>query len=204
MKKITILILYAALISSCNNLVRNSPKTVVASFIEAAKKGDMESLKKYITSQDLALLQMGENFIAKLDSSAVREMKDKMSAELRNKTGNAQIDIKDEKIEGDNATVNVHFKIYGKENLQPFLLKKEEGQWKISMSSTGMNNTGMSKGNMEEGMTQLNEGLKNMDGLKDSINKAMKAFKNINTDSLKKIIDGNKEQLDKIKEAINQ
>jgi len=204
MKKIVLLIICAALFSECSGPLNNSPEAVVASFIDAVRKGDIEELKKYISSQDVSLLQLGENFIGNLDSASVRQMKEKMSTELRNKTSNAKIDIKDEKIDGDNATVNVNFNIDGKDNLQSFLLLKENGVWKISMSSTGMKSAGITNDNLQEGMKQLNEGMKNMDGLKDSINKAFKKYKNINTDSLKKIIDDSKAEMDKLTEAVNQ
>jgi hypothetical protein len=55
-----------------------------------------------------------------------------MAKEFKEKTSNAKIEIKDEKIDGDNATVNVEFMLDGKRETRPFSLVKEDGLWKIS------------------------------------------------------------------------
>jgi hypothetical protein len=39
----------------------------VAAFIEASKQGNLEEIKKHITKSDASLLEMGENFIAKIN-----------------------------------------------------------------------------------------------------------------------------------------
>ena len=202
MKKIIVIISLLAVFTGCSNTASNSPKAVVASFIEASKKGDMESLKKYITSQDISLLEMAESFTNQFDTAKGSKMKDKMASEFKDKMKEVTVDIKEEKIEGDNATVNADFISNGKKEGHPFILKKENNQWKISLMSTGMGASGMSQEKMDEGMKQMKEGFKNMDGLKDSISKAMDKMKNINTDSLKQLLKDSKVDLDKIKQAI--
>lgn len=199
---------------SCSSISSDSPKKTVASFIEAAKTGDLAEIKKYITKSDASLMDIGQSFLSKLDPEGGKNMMDKMSKEFKEKTKDAKFEIKDEKIDGDNATVNVEFMNEGKAETRPFSLVKEDGLWKVSLMSTGMKNSGGNQQDMEDAMKAMNmdslkgaisEGMKEFNKIdKDSLNKmmqeGMKEFNKINQDSLKKAMDEGMKELDKLKD----
>jgi Domain of unknown function (DUF4878) len=202
MKPIISITLLITLFTACNPTPGNSPKAVVAAFMEAAKKGDMESLKQYLTSEDISMMALAEGFLTKLDPVKAKEMKDKMANPFKDKTIDATIDIKDEKVEGNTATVQVDFTSKGKTESHPFSLQKQEGIWKISLLSTGINGTGVDKEKMEQGMQQMKEPLKSLDGLSDSLSKGMDKLKRTDIDSLKKLMKNSKVDVEKIKEVL--
>ncbi len=142
----------------------NTPAGVVNAFMEASKKGDIDALKKYITSQDAALFTLGENFMKNLDSSQTNGMKEKMAEDFKKKTEGVKIDIGNEKINGDEATVDVTTTKEGETETLPFALKKEDGQWKISLMSTGMRASGMTKAEMDKEMKKCAERHERYDG----------------------------------------
>lgn len=194
MRKLFLLAAVAVFLVSCGNQSADSPKGVVNAFIEASKKGDIDGLKKYITAQDAKLLELGQSFMNMLDSTKKNELKEKMANEFKEKNKDVKIDIGNEKIEGDNATVEVTTTKDGKSEMHPFALKKEEGQWKISLMSTGMKESGMSQKEMDEKMDDVK-------GMKDSLAKAINQLKGMSPDSLKKIMNQATDQMEKLKEA---
>ncbi|MEJ7587512.1 MAG: DUF4878 domain-containing protein [Ferruginibacter sp.] len=207
MKKIFACVGFIMILYSCKNGVGGSPKSTVASFIEASREGDLVKVKKYITRSDVGMLEIGENFLAKFDPDG-KGMKDKMMNEFKEKTKDARVDIKDEKIDGDNATVNVEFSHEGKSETRPFSLVKEDGQWKIALLSTGMKNSGANQQDIEEKMKNLN-----IDSLTGTIGKSMeegmKEFNKMDKDSLKKIMEQglkeyNKMDKDSLKKVIEE
>lgn len=195
MKKLLTAISFITVLYSCNTGKTSSPKSTVKAFIEASKEGDVAGIKKYITRSDAGMLEIGESFLARFDSSAAAEMKEKMSKEFKEKATGANIEIKDEKIEGDNAIVNVQFTSNGKTETRPFSLVKEDGQWKISLLSTGMKNAGTNQQDMQETMKGLN-----LDSMQGAISEGMKEFNKMNKDSLKKVIEQGMKDMEKLKD----
>jgi hypothetical protein len=146
------------------------------------KKGDMESIKKLITKSDASMLAMAES-VGKLFGQD-QNMQDKMKNEFIEKSKNVSFNIKEEKVEGDKAEVNVEITDGSKTTTQPFKLLKEDGSWKISLISTGLN-----MANKDGDMNNIN--------VADSINKAFGELKNINVDSIQEKMN---EGMDKLKE----
>lgn len=213
MKKLFACISLVMLLYSCNTGGSGSPKGTVEAFIAAAKTGNMAEVKKYITKSDVSLLEMAENMMTQFNPSQAAEMKEKMSKEFKEKTKDAKIDVKDEKIDGDKATVNVAFVNDGKTEEHPFSLVKEDGVWKISLTSTGMGNSGatdkdidaMKNMNMDSLKGAISQGMKELSNMnKDSLKKAMEELKKINTDSLRKVMEEGMKELDKLKENPNK
>ena len=196
MKRILTFVSLIIILYSCNSTQSGSPKKTVEAFIEASKEGNIAEIKKYITKSDAGMLAIGESFLAKLDSNAGKRMMDKMSKEFKDKTKDAKIEIMDEIIDGDNATVNVQFINDGKTETRPFSLVKEDGRWKISLLSTGMKNSGTNEQDMQEVMKTVN-----MDSLQGSISKGMEEFNKMNKDSLKKAIEKGMKDMEKLKEV---
>ncbi|WP_462220793.1 DUF4878 domain-containing protein [Ferruginibacter sp.] len=187
MKKIFILTSVIVLLFGCSG-TPGSPKATVISFIEAMKKGDMETIKKLITKSDASMLSMAESMGQLFGQD--KNMQDKMKNEFIEKSKKVSFNIKDEKVEGDNAEVNVEITDGNKTTTQPFKLLKEDGSWKVSLISTGLN---MANNNDDMNNTNIN--------VADSINKAMGELKNLNTDTLQKIMNENQ---DKVKEIMKK
>jgi Domain of unknown function (DUF4878) len=196
MKKLLACIGLITLLYSCKTNNAGSPKGTVNAFIEASKSGNIAEIKKYITKSDASLLEIGESFISKLDPNAAKDMKDNMSKEFNDKASKAKIEIKDEKIDGDKATVDVEFIYDGKTENRPFSLIKEDGVWKISLLSTGMKNAGA---NQQDEMKAMN-----MDSLKGAISKGMEEFNKMDKDSVKKVMEGAMKELEKLKDIPNK
>lgn len=169
------------LFSSCSNPA-GSPKSVVGSFLNAMKSGDVTEIKKYITKSDVNTIEIGES-LAKSFGQGDKFI-EKMRNEFKEKSKNVTFDVKDEKVEGDNATVNVAVTDNGKTENQTFKLIKENGVWKVSLLSTGINKAGISKEEMQKGM--------------DEIEKGMEELKNINADSINKVIQKGADELKKL------
>ena len=183
MKYIVSLFTAFVLLTGCKSDTA-SPKGTVNAFFEAMKKGDIETVKKLITKSDLSFITMAEGF----SKMAGKEMDitEKMKSEFIEKSKNVSFNIKDEKIEGDKADVTVEIKENEKTTSQVFKLLKEEGNWKLSLMSTGMNMAGKD-GNMH------NENI----NIADSLKKGMEQLQNLNMDSVSGKM---KEGLEKLKE----
>lgn len=203
MRKLLFTLLMPALLFSCNNNSTNTdtPTGVVNAFIESAKKGDIDGVKKHLTQQDVQLINMGQQMLGMLDSAQTNSMKEKMAEEFKKNTKDADIKVGSEKVDGDNATVEVSTTKDGKKEMQPFALKKENGQWKISLLSTGMKSSGMTQEEMDTKMKKFDNGMKDMS---DSVTKALEQLRKINPDSLKKIMSEGMDQLEKLKETTPQ
>jgi len=195
MKQVFSTLVLAIALFSCNTGGSGSPKNTVSSFIKAAREGDLTEVKKYICKSDVSMLELGENLLAKFDPEASKGMKDKMMKEFRDKTKDAKVEIKDEKIDGDNATVNVEFINNGKTETHPFNLVREEGQWKLSLLSDAMKNAG-SDPEIGKAMKNIN-----VDSLKGSISEGMQEFDKMDKDSIKKAIEEGMKELEKAKDA---
>ena len=113
--------------------------------------------------------------------------KDKNDTEKFDK---ASMEFGEVKIEGDKATIPVKEKKSG-ESLN-YILKKEDGTWKVAFDKASMMNMGMEKMN-EKGINPADsignalEELKNlnMDSLKDGMKEGMKALDSIKTEAEK-------------------
>lgn len=137
MKKILItLFAFSALtISSCNNGGNTEPKAVLISFFEAISKKDIAAARKLATAdskQMLDLIEMGMKM--NLDSGE-NKFDDHFS--------NEKVEYGETIIEGDKATVAVKEKT--NDEIVNFVLKKENGQWKVAFDMNTMANIGMEK-----------------------------------------------------------
>jgi len=154
----------------------DSPTSTVTAFLETVKKGDIDGLKKYITKKDISYMQIAEagESLAKSFGSNV-DIKEEMKKAFIEKSKNVTYDIKGEKIDGDKAEVSVEIKQNGEVSSHPFKLEKEDGAWKISLSSTGLN-----EGTGSHGMNGLDSNI----NVSDSIGKAIEQIKKIIPDSM--------------------
>ena len=169
------------------------PTIVLNDMFAAMKKGDITEMKKYITKSDVALLEAAEKFMISVDPEGIKKIKDRMTEELKVNAGHIEYSLKNEKIDGDHATVEAEIitkdtaAVNGKKiTTQTFELVKEDNSWKIALTKPGnemfnsmKGNRGAQKGDLKTGI----EKLKNMDpdSLKMLIRKGLQAL-----DSMKK------------------
>jgi hypothetical protein len=109
-----------ALMMACGG--GDSPKAVTENFLKALNKMDYETAKKYGSEDTGKLLDMMSGFAKMMPDSAKEEK---------------SFEIKDEKIDGDKATVT--YSQSGVEGEQAMNLVKVDGKWKVAMSKDSMN-----------------------------------------------------------------
>jgi ketosteroid isomerase-like protein len=194
------------LFSSCGNQA-GSPKGTVTSFLNAMKSGDLKEIKKHITKSDVNMMEVGES-LAKTFGQGDK-LTEKMQNEFKEKSKNVTFDVKDEKVEGDKATVNVAITDNGKTETQAFELKKEEGAWKVSLMSTGLNKAGLSSDELQKGADELKQGIDDLKNISaDSINgmlkKGAEELKKINMDSLAEKMKAGSKDVEKMLEELKK
>ncbi len=182
MKKIILLLCVAAGFAACKGTSdQGSPTAAIDAMFTAMKNGNMDDIKKFITKQDVAFLESAEKFINSVDPEAIKKMKSKMGDEFKAKVKDVKYTLKNEKVDGDKATVDAEVTEDGKVNTHTFNLVKEDGAWKISLLNSGDGMFNSMKGNMGPDHKDMEEGLeklKNMnpDSLKMLMNKGMQAL----------------------------
>jgi hypothetical protein len=185
MKNIVSILVAVFILAACKNSSTSTPSAAVTTFLEITKKGDIAGLKKIVTKSDIGILEFGE---AAADAfSGGKEMIDKMKKEFIAKSENVSYKILSEKIDGNTAEVSVEIKQNEKTSTQPFKLLKEDGAWKVSLTSTGM-------GGDSKGMPDLSN-----INLKDSLSKALQEFSKLNiADSISNALNGlNKDSINR-------
>jgi len=173
------LILFTCLFS-CNSRDSISPTTAVDSMFNAMKSGDFEATKKFISKNDVAMWESAEKFMNSVDPDGIKKMKEKMAANFREKAKSISYKLKNEKINGDNATLDVEVIENEKTASHTFNLVKEDGAWKIALSRSGDMFNSM-KGNMGREKRGLEDGLEKL--------------KSMPPDSLKKMLDSIKSKM---------
>ena len=103
--------------------VTGSPTEVLKTFTEATKKKDAETIKKTLSKNTMKVAEE----TAKKQNISV----DAMLTKVENLEGKELPEIRNEKIEGDNATVEVKNSATGEYDVMPFV--KEDGSWKIAL-----------------------------------------------------------------------
>lgn len=177
-------------ISSCKSGSSDSPTAVVNKFFSSMKEGNIADFKKYITKSDVSMLESIQKMSGMFNPEASKKMEEQMAKEFKDKAKDAKFEIKDEKINGDKATVTVSATENGKTDSHPIDLVKEDGSWKISLISTGMSGDGMDPEkmkHMQEGMERFKN--MNADSIKELMDKGMEQYKKINQDSLKEVME---------------
>ncbi len=100
----------------------DKPKSVAENFLKAFNKMDYETAKKYGSEDTGKLLDMMSGFSNHMPDSVKQEK---------------SFEMKDEKINGDKATV--FYTASGEEGEQSLNLVKVDGKWKVAMSKDSMN-----------------------------------------------------------------
>jgi hypothetical protein len=116
MKKIIAILCLASVFAACNNKTDqgSSPTAAIDAMFTAMKNGQMDDIKKYITKKDVAFMESAEKFVTSMDPDAVQKMKTKMGDEFKNKVKDVKYTLKNEKVDGDKATVDAEVTQEGK------------------------------------------------------------------------------------------
>lgn len=172
---------------SCNK-PQNPPTAVLDGMFTAMKNGQFNDMKKFITQSDIALLEAAEKIMSQLDPAGVEKIKARMTEELKARSKNLEYHFKNEKVDGDRATVEAEIIDHdptlpagGKTMSQTFELVKENNAWKIALSNPGnamfnsmKGNMGNRKGDLKTGVEKLQQ--MNPDSLKMLIGKGLQAL----------------------------
>lgn len=162
MKKIltSVLLLATAGLFSCNSGGGN-PKAVLTDFFDALSKKDIAKARTFATKESKDMLDMME-MAMKMDN---KETKD-------DEFDKANMEMGEPKIEGDKATVAVKEKKSGE--TVNYILKKEEGKWKVAFDKAtmmSMGAEGLEAEGTDKAMEELNQ--LDVDSLKESINQEL-------------------------------
>ena len=191
MKKILLAIVLLSTVSfySCNS-GGGDPKGVLSQFFTALSKNDIAGARKLATKDSKSMIDMME--------MGMNMNKDKKDSDKFNKEN---MEIGEAKIDGDRATVPVKEKTTG-ETLN-YILKKEDGGWKVAFDKASVMSMGAEKmkekGINADSLNNAMDELKNldMDSLKDEM-------KNLNMDSLKDKMKEGMQTLDSVNKAMKK
>lgn len=167
------------LFNSCNSVTGGDPKATLLAFFEALGKKDIEGAKKLATAESKTMIDMIETGMKMANDNKAIEKFDKTKMEF----GDAVID-------GDKATIPVKEKTSGE--MTNFTLKKESGAWKVAFDKASM---------MQMGMDKMKE--KNPGGM-DSLTQKIDELKNMNTDSMKELMNNGMKSLDSLKNLMKE
>ncbi|MBK7882650.1 MAG: DUF4878 domain-containing protein [Chitinophagaceae bacterium] len=130
MKKmlLAVTVLTAGLLFSCNS--GSDPKAVLIDFTDALSKKDISKARKLATEDSKQMLDMMD--AAMKMENGTKDDGIKVDSEF-DKTN---MEFSEAKIEGDKATVPVKDKKSGKTT--NYILKKEDGKWKVAFSKSSL------------------------------------------------------------------
>ena len=112
-----------ALIAMACNKAGSSPSATAKAYYEASKSSDIKTMKSLMSKNTLDMLDK----LAKAQNKSVDDM---LKASHAAMPPPATFDTRNEKIDGDNATLEVNQD--GKGNWQTVNFVKEDGQWKLA------------------------------------------------------------------------
>ena len=143
MNKLILALVLLVSFAGCKEEPANPPTAVLDGMFTAMKNGNIEEMKKYITKTDVAMLEAAEKFLTAADPEGVPKIKAKMIEKMKERASQVQYTLKNEKIDGDHATVEAEIitKDTAAQNgkkitKQTFELVKENNAWKISTFQT--------------------------------------------------------------------
>lgn len=171
---------FVIVVSGCHSGGGENPKEVLSQFFKALSKKDVDQAKKYATKDSDGMLDMMAMGM-KMSGDMQNDHADKMFEMMQN------VEMGDAVINGNEATITVKDKKSGEST--DFLLKKEDGNWKVAFDMSTLTEMGNKK-LKEHGMENMNmDSMKNqMNQAMDSINSTMPALKD-KMDSVKKMMD---------------
>jgi len=188
MKKIFFALCIITGLISCKQEPATPPTAVLDGMFNAMKSGNIEEMKKYISKNDLNMLEAAEKIMTSVDPEGIKKIKDRIIEGVKENTKDITYSFKDEKIDGDHATVETEIVNNKPDSLgvkktatHTFELVKEDNAWKIAISKPGNEMFNSMKGNMGPKKEDLGDGLEKLqnmdrDTLKMLIKKGLQAM----------------------------
>ena len=176
MKKLVVAFSLACVIvlmGSCSSSSSGDPKATLLAFFDAMSKKDMESVRKLTTSESKGMIDMMQMGMSMAKDKTALAKYDKSNMEI----GEAVIN-------GDEATVVAKEKTSGES--VTFSLKKQEGAWKVAFDMASM-------------MEMATDKMKEKGVSADSLKMMMNEMKNLNIDSLQKVLKEGINEMDSAK-----
>jgi len=170
---------------ACKSNENNDPKNVLNHFFEALAKKDVTEAKKYVTKDSEGMMGMVEMGMKNAPDSTGQMMYNKENMTMGNPV-----------INGDQATVPVKDKRSGEET--DFVLKKENGAWKVAFDKSTLMEMAQKK-MKEHGMNEMGMDSTVIDSLnRDTIHQAdsIHAYEKTQND---KVMDSAENILEKMK-----
>lgn len=132
------------------------------------------------------MIEEGMRLANSIDSGIVKKATEAMAEEFKEKVKNVSYKLRNEKVNGDNATVDAEVTENGKTETHAFTLVKEDGAWKIALSKSGDGMFNSMKGNRGPGEPDLKEAMEKLnqmdkDSLKMLMEKANQFFDTLKT-----------------------
>lgn len=175
----------AIYIAGCNSAAGGGdPKATLTAFFDAMAKKDIAAARKLATADSKSMFDLMEMGMKMQDNTVDDQTKEQYDK--------SKMEFGEAVITGDKATVNVK-ETKGGESID-FVLKKEEGSWKVAMDMGTMMNMGMEK-LKEKGMNQEEMG---------DVKEQMEKFKNMSADSLKMMMDKGMTMVDSLKSIMDK
>lgn len=173
-------IAFVLILSGCKSGGGGDPKTVLNHFFDALASKNIDEAKKYVTKDSegmLGMVQMGMNNMP--DSSKTMMYKKE------------NMDMGDAVINGDRATVPIKDKKSGEST--DFVLKKENGDWKVAFDKSTL---------MEMAQKKMKEHNldKQMNGALDSLHDSLKDIPKEEREHAQKLMDSAKHLMDQMNE----
>ncbi len=130
MKKIIISILsMSIIIMSCKSSSNETPKDVMKRLSANGKQGDLDAAFKEMCAADVAYTKQLIKDLAKQNNAEVNVFEKEVNEGFKKAYSGSDIAYENEKINGNQATIDAVNKTKGKTTTLPFI--KEGGQWKI-------------------------------------------------------------------------
>lgn len=184
MKKIVLaLFVFSAICMSSCNSGGGDPKAVLSAFFDAMAKKDIAAARKLSTADSKGMFDLMEVGL---------KMQDTMDDKTHEQYDKSKMVIGEPKIEGDKATVNVKETKNG-ESIN-FILKKEDGSWKVALDMGTLMGMGAEK-IKEKGLTEEEQA---------KMQQEMDKFKNMSADSIKMLMQKGMQAMDSLKDIMEK
>lgn len=161
----------------CNS-TGGDPKTTLNAFFDAMAKKDIAAVRKLTTADSKGMIDMMEKGLQMANQQNETDKYDKQRMEI----GEALI-------EGSKATIPIKDKVSGESS--KFILKKEEGNWKVAFDMASI-------------MEMAGDKMKDNGINADSLSKIMNEMQKLNIDSLTKSFNVNPGTLDSLKNVLKK
>jgi hypothetical protein len=161
----------------------SDPKATLIGFFKAMSNKDLKGARKFATKESESMLSMMEMAMKTAENMKSKEMDDEMKFEEANMT------FGETRIDGDKAFVPVTDK--KKNETSEFILKKEDGAWKVAFDKASM--AEMAGKKMQE-----------RDGEEISVDSLNQALENINADSLSQKMQESMKTLDSLTKGMKK